>query len=308
MLRLRNKERSMVNELLVIFAKMLGYALVTYISYYHPSVYSKAPLVGKGLHLFLGASLLISVIRLALVTWYVHRNRLKSNIKDNFIIGIDSIVGVLNVIFLVLAFMIFLGVDPVNFLTSITIVAAAIALTFRDYITNMINGLIIMFSDRLSLGDHIKVQDQEGKILDITLVNVILQNEDNDMVLIPNSLAFTSMIVNQSKQYIRKLTVDFELDLLHGYTPQQLEDRLFGKIQEFSDNIIKNGFSVKILEIKKDLARFKIQVLLKYNDRAKEREIRRRLNTAILELVAPEPRREGASGNASLPSPELPVR
>jgi hypothetical protein len=96
------------------------------------------------------------------------------------------------------------------------------------------------------------------------------------------------MIVNQSKQYIRKLTVDFELDLLHGYTPQQLEDRLFNKIQEFSDNIIKNGFSVKTLEIKKDLARFKIQVLLKYNDRAREREIRRRLNTAILELVAPE--------------------
>jgi small-conductance mechanosensitive channel len=288
MLRLRNKERSTVNELVVILAKMLGYAVIMYISFYHPFIYAQAPLLGKGLLLFLGASLSVSVIRLALVTWYIRRNRLKSNIKDNFVIGIDSIVNVLNVIFLVLAFMIFLGVDPVKFLTSITIVAAAIALTFKDYITNMINGLIIMFSDRLSLGDHIKLQDQEGKILDITLVNVILQNEDNDMVLIPNSLVFTSMIVNQSKQYIRKLTVDFELDLLHGYTPQQLEDRLFNKIQEFSDNIIKNGFSVKTLEIKKDLARFKIQVLLKYNDRAREREIRRRLNTAILELVAPE--------------------
>ncbi|MCU0440754.1 MAG: mechanosensitive ion channel family protein, partial [Raineya sp.] len=73
------------------------------------------------------------------------------------------------------------------------------------YVTNMINGLIIMFSDRLSLGDHIKVLDQEGKILDITLINIIIQNEDNDMVLIPNSVIFTSLIVNQSKQNIKKL-------------------------------------------------------------------------------------------------------
>jgi small-conductance mechanosensitive channel len=265
---------------------MLGYAIIMYISYYHPGLYAQAPLLGKGLLLFLGASLSVSVIRLALVTWYIRRNRLKSNIKDNFILGIDSIVNVLNVVFFVLAFMIFVGVDPLKFLTSITIVAAAIALTFKDYITNMINGLIILFSDRLSLGDHIKVMDQEGKILDITLVNVILQNEDNDMVLIPNSLVFTSLIVNQSKQYIKKLTVDFELDLLHGYTPQQLEDQLSGKIQEFSDHIIRDGFSVRTMEIKKDLARFKIEVLLKYNDRRKEREIRRRLSTAILELAA----------------------
>ncbi|MCU0440753.1 MAG: hypothetical protein MUC49_22905 [Raineya sp.] len=47
---------------------------------------------------------------------------------------------------------------------------------------------------------------------------------------------------------------------------------------------MKDGFSVKTLEIKKDYTKFKVQVLLNYHDRAKEKEIRRKLNTAVLEL------------------------
>ena len=106
---------------------------------------------------------------------FISKNiRLKSNIKDNFILGIDRIQSILDTVFFALAFIVFLGNDPKSFLTSITIVAAAIALTFKDYITNMINGLIIMFSDQLSLGDHIKIKDIDGKIVDITLINMVL--------------------------------------------------------------------------------------------------------------------------------------
>jgi len=223
-------------------------------------------------------------VRLIIIYWYVRKNNLKANIKDNFILGINRIVSVLNTVFLIIAIMVFMGIDPIKFLTSITIVAAAIALIFKEYVTNMINGLIIMFSDRLSLGDHIKVLDQEGKILDITLINIIIQNEDNDMVLIPNSVIFTSLIVNQSKQNIKKLTVEFELDVHLNQTPASLEAYLESVIKPYEDYTMKDGFSVKTLEIKKDYTKFKVQVLLNYHDRAKEKEIRRKLNTAVLEL------------------------
>eukprot|EP01132_Coremiostelium_polycephalum_P017347 gene17347-20783_t len=190
-----------------------------------------------------------------IIFWYVKKHKLKSNIKDNFILGINRIVSILNTVFFVLAFMIFLGIDPIKFLTSITIVAAAIALTFKDYITNMINGLIIMFSDRLSLGDHIKVHDIEGKIIDITLINMILQNEDNDMVIIPNSVAFSSVIVNQSKQNIKKLSVEFQMSLHFGYTPDYLENHLRDVVKPFATYIALDGLTVKTFAINKDEAR-----------------------------------------------------
>lgn len=288
MIGINHNERSTFNELVVILIKGLIYGTLVYFNINQPAFYSLNPWgeIADALLFFTGASLSISVIRLLMISWYIRKHGLKRNIKDNFILGINRIVSVLNTVFLIIALMIFMGQDPKQFLTSITIVAAAIALTFKDYITNMINGLIIMFSDRLSLGDHIRVQDQEGKIVDITLINIILQNEDNDMVLIPNSVLFTTVVVNQSKQNIKKLTIEFELDVQYGYTPGSLEEYLSPIIEPYLDYIMQEGFSVKTIEIKKDTVRFKTQILLKYFDRTKERAIRRNLNTAILELSA----------------------
>ncbi|MET1056229.1 MAG: mechanosensitive ion channel domain-containing protein [Pedobacter sp.] len=271
--------------------KTIVFMLLIYAKINQPSFFINYRWIASAngaLIVFLGPSTAVSFLRLIIIYWYIRKHRLKPNIKDNFILGINRIVSILNTAFGIIAFMIFMGIDPMEFLTSITIVAAAIAVTFKDYITNMINGLIIMFSDRLSLGDHIKVQDTEGKILDITLINVILQNEDNDMVIVPNSVIFSSVIINQSKQNIKKLSIEFELSLQFGYSPDYLEKYLNTSVGKFTDYIVSGGLTIKTLAISKDVARFKVQVLLNNYDKLKEREIRRALNTAVIRLSAPE--------------------
>jgi len=275
----------------MILVKTVLFMLMVYAKFSEPDLFIKYRWIentNSALIVFLGPSTAVSFLRLIIIYWYIRKHRLKPNIKDNFILGINRIVSILNTAFGVIAFMIFMGKSPLEFLTSITIVAAAIAVTFKDYITNMINGLIIMFSDRLSLGDHIKLHDTEGKILDITLINVILQNEDNDMVIVPNSVVFSSVIINQSKQNIKKLSIEFELSLSLGYAPGELEIYLNESVQGFANYITSGGLTIKTLAIGKDLARFKVQVLLNNYDKLKEREIRRALNTAVLQLSAPD--------------------
>lgn len=251
-----------------------------YIEY--PRVYNAA----KALLVFLGPSLVISVLRLVIIYWYIRKHKFKSNIKDNFILGINRIVSILNTVFLVIAFITMFNVAIEDFIFSVSIVAAAIAVTFKDYITNMINGLIIMFSDRLSLGDHIKIGDNEGKILDITLINMILQNEDSDMVIVPNSIAFSSVIINQSKQNTKKLSIEFDMSLDNGYTPEYIENYLNKILDNYAANVVPKGLTVKTLAINKDVAVFKAMVLLKHYDKVKEREIRRAINTALIRLSA----------------------
>ena len=288
---IEDKERKTNNELIMIGVKLIVCIALAYFRKM-PDIEIHYPLFivpARAMLIFLGPSLAVSILRLVVIYWYIRKHKFKKNIKDNFILGINRIVSILNTIFIVLALMIFMGTDPKEFLTSITIVAAAIALTFKDYITNMINGLIIMFSDRLSLGDHIRVHDIEGKIIDITLINMILQNEDNDMVIIPNSVAFSSVIVNQSKQNIKKLSVEFELALHYGYTPEYLEMYLNKVVEGYKQNVVAGGVTIKTTAINKDMASFKAQVLLNHYDRLKEREIRRSLNTAILRLSTPNP-------------------
>ena len=282
------KERKTKNELLVILVKLVLLLVLGYFRSNPPEFYDRYEMVShitSAVFVFIGPSFTVSILRWLIIFFYIKKHKLSSSIKDNFILGINRIESILNVIFFALAFIVFMGYDPTEFLTSITIVAAAIALVSKDYISNMINGLIIMFSDQLSLGDHIRVGEIEGKIVDITLINTVLQNEDNDMVIIPNSVMFSTVIVNQSKQNIKKLSVEFQMALRFGYTPDYLEEHLKKVVSSYDEYILVDGLSVKTIAINKDEARFKVQVLLHQYDRQKEREIRRTIYTAIMQLA-----------------------
>lgn len=110
----------------------------------------------------LAGNILISLGRLFLVRFYLRKKKSES-LHSNFVLGINHISNMLNVVFFLFAVMIFFQIKPMEFLGSITLVAAAIALLSKDYITNMINGLIIMFSDQITLGDFIQIAEQKEK-------------------------------------------------------------------------------------------------------------------------------------------------
>ncbi|MEJ7558969.1 MAG: mechanosensitive ion channel family protein [Pedobacter sp.] len=286
---IQERERKAGKELLLIIFRALVWGVLMYFYFSKPVLHdTDTPIhsIAKALLIVLGASLVVSTLRLTVIYWYIRKHQFKSNIKDNFILGINRIVSILNTVFIAVGFITLFKVDPKDFIFSVSIVAAAIAVTFKEYINNMINGLIIMFSDRLSLGDHIRIGNDEGKILDITLINMILQNEDSDMVIVPNSIAFSSVIINQSKQNTKKLSVEFDMAIENGYTPEYLEKYLSKAIDGYSANVVPEGLTVKTLEINKDVVIFKAMVLLKHYDKLKEREIRRSINTALIRLSA----------------------
>jgi small-conductance mechanosensitive channel len=286
---IEDRERKTGKELFALGIKAGVCLFLVYLFINKPILYIEYPRIEKlagAVVVFLGPSLVVSILRLIIIYWYIRKHRFKSNIKDNFILGINRITSILNVVFFGLAFLSLLNVKLSELVFSVSIVAAAIALTFKDYVTNMINGLIIMFSDRLSLGDHIKMGEHEGKILDITLINMILQNEDSDMVIIPNSVVFSSVIINQSKQNIKKLSIEFDMSIANGYTPEYIENHLNKIIEPYSENVVEGGLTVKTISINKDVVIFKAMILLKRYDKVKEREIRRAVNTGLIRLSA----------------------
>jgi len=279
------------NQVLIFIIKLLVYLGLTYFSFSQQDLFSKyhwLERTTKAVSMFLAANLLISVGWIVTIFWYLQKHRLQKLTRDNFVLGINRITSVLNTIFFLIALLIFFGQKLSELFFSLSIAAAAFALLSKDYITNMINGLIIMFSDQLSLGDQIKVNEYRGKVLDITLVNVVLQNEDDDIVLVPNSVIFSSMVINQSKQNIKKLTIEFELDLKHHASPEMIEQELKTVLLPFSSNITDSSFSLKILEIKKDAVHYKVQFLMPRPDKETERKIRRLLNSSILSFSGRE--------------------
>lgn len=279
------------NQILIFIIKLAVYLAVVYVNFTQHGWFEKhavAARIANALSIFLGANLLISIGWIVMISWYLRKNRMQRLTRDNFVLGLNRISSVLNTIFALISIMVAFGVNIGDLFVSVSIAAAAFALLSKDYVTNMINGLIIMFSDQLSLGDQVRVGEFRGKVLDITLINVVLQNDDDDIVLIPNSVIFSTMVLNQSKQNIKKLTIEFELDLKHQSSPDELEKDLKGVLRPFSTNITENSFSLKILEIKKDLVHYKVQFLIPRPDKETERRMRRLLINTILSFSGRE--------------------
>src|SRR5690606_36841534 len=129
-----------------------------------------------GLRSFLVPRITLSLIRAALISLYNARHA-RRTVRGNFVLGINRSTTTLNVIFLIGASMVALGKNPTDFLTSLSLVAMAIALIFRDYITNMLSGLFIMFSEQFSVGDRVKIGEHKSRIVDVTFAHIDVQND-----------------------------------------------------------------------------------------------------------------------------------
>lgn len=213
----------------------------------------------KGLYSFLVPSVILSIIRFVIISLYNARHAKKS-VRGNFVLGINRVTAMLNAVFAIIALMIAFGIKPLEFLTSLTIVAMAIAVLFRDYITNMLSGLFIMFSEQLSVGDRIKVGDQKGRIVDITFANIELQNEEDDIVMIPNNLVFTNPMVNLSAHRSNLFTVKFELPLMMNASTEQLESEIRETLINHPNLASDNEINLEVVEIGKDFVRYKIEL------------------------------------------------
>lgn len=213
----------------------------------------------RGFYYFLVPSIIVSIIRFVIISFYNARHA-KRAVRGNFVLGINRVTAMLNAVFVIIGLMIGFGIKPLEFLTSLTIVAMAIAVLFRDYITNMLSGLFIMFSEQLSVGDRIKVGDQKGRIVDITFANIELQNDEDDIVMIPNNLVFTNPMVNLSAHRSNLFTVKFELPLVIDVSVDQLENDIRSTLRNHPNLAPNNELDLEVVEIGKDFVRYKIEL------------------------------------------------
>lgn len=215
--------------------------------------------VSNGLNLFLTASIIFSIGRYTIIALYNKRHE-KRMVRGNFVLGINRLTVVLNTTIAAIGIMVAFGIDPREFVTSMTIVAMAIAVIFRDYITNLLSGLFIMFSDQLSVGDRVKIEGHKGRIIDINFSSLVIQNEDDDTVMVPNNMVFTSPMVNFSANRSTLFLIKFELPLDVGMEVKRLEENIRALLANHPYLTKEEELQLKIVEIGKDYVRYKIEM------------------------------------------------
>jgi small-conductance mechanosensitive channel len=118
------------------------------------------------------------------------------------------------------------------------------------------------FARIVNIGDTVKIADTKGKIIDITLSNVHLLNEDDDIVYIPNNNVFTSQIINYTRRELKKSSIDFELDIAQIDHLEKLEKEIIFALNDVKDLIQPGSMVLKVNNIKHEFCSFKFQYIL----------------------------------------------
>lgn len=133
-------------------------------------------------------------------------NQLIVFFKDFFkvILGIAGILLILH-----FAFNFHIG----NLLTGLSIVGAAIALSLRESLENLIASFVIFFDKPFTTGDLVKVQNITGTVEKIGLRSTRIRTDQKTFVTVPNKQMVDSILDNLSLRTQRKGELRLELEL-----------------------------------------------------------------------------------------------
>ena len=227
----------------------------------------------------------LNTIIYLLAFFYRKRKKYARRQNDNLIAGLNNLYYLIVSGGVLATLLLFLGFDLFTFFTSLSIFAAALAVLSKDYISNVVSGTLIAFSDEINIGDTVLIGGKKGKVTDITISKFILLNDDDDYVILPNSTVFSNEIINYTRREIRKTSIDFEIDIKHMKKVEELETELIATLSEFHHLIRPDSYRLKIVEIRKDYVSLKFQYILDKPERELERDIRRATIRKVLQII-----------------------
>ena len=230
--------------------------------------------------------LLIGFIVLELIKFlYRFKKKIPLSKSDNFTTGIDNLFSLLIIISLLFLILTFSGVSIIKFFTSISIVAAAIAIISRDYLNAIISGFVISFRGIINIGDYVLFNYQKGRIKDITLLKTYIENDQGELIVINNDKAFFSDIINYSMSNKRRVNIKFEIGAHALKSIDEFETEMINQLKEFKEYIEEDSFVLKIEELKSDKILFILYYTISELEPSIEKKIRRQTTRKIVTYV-----------------------
>ncbi len=84
------------------------------------------------------------------------------------------------------------------------IAGLAIGFAFKDIVENYLAGLLLSIRGLFSINDHVAIGEYEGRVVRLTSREIVVMTLDGNHVLIPNSTVFKSVIVNFTRNDLRR--------------------------------------------------------------------------------------------------------
>jgi len=171
-----------------------------------------------------------------------------------------------------------------NLVTSLSIVGAAVALSMRESLENIIASFIIFFDKPFTVGDLVKVNNFTGTIEKIGLRSTRIRTQDKTYITVPNKQMVDTIVDNISLRSERKIEMDIQLSV---QTSASLLSALSSHVRLMiaqESNIISS--SVFVAEAGKQSHVIHVECFISMQvDINSLQQLREKLNVAVIEFA-----------------------
>jgi small conductance mechanosensitive channel len=138
---------------------------------------------------------------------HLHQKEVESSVRSFLL----SLLGVALRVLLILGVMQLIGIPMTMFAAVVASFGVAIGLALSGTLQNFASGILILLLKPFTVGDNIITQGLEGTVTDIQIFYTLVKTFDNRMVIVPNSKLSNEVIINISREGIRRLDIEFKV-------------------------------------------------------------------------------------------------
>ena len=233
---------------------------------------------------FLLLYIILHMTKIMILSGYRRRNKFKEEHYDNLTIGISYLMTILHLIIFTIYLFYYFHVDIISLLTVMGLFFAGLAWLLKDYFVNVMNGLILMFSKNLMIGNYVLVNGYKGIIRNITFLYTIIRTDEGNLMYVPNSSILSNEVLNYSQARTKNIVFNFDLPVKHFNKIDQLTQEISKKLQDEYPELVKD-FDMRIGKIKTKSANIIYQVTLKKYTFKIEKEVTNFIKQNILEYM-----------------------
>ncbi|GAB3931637.1 mechanosensitive ion channel family protein [Mucilaginibacter myungsuensis] len=204
-----------------------------------------------------GVRAVIGIIVLIVGFWLIKLiiNRSKTSLRDK---NVDpsvkpflmSLLGVALRVLLIIGVIQIMGIELTLFTAVVGAFGVAAGLALSGTLQNFASGLMILLLKPFSVGDNIISQGLEGTVTSIEIFYTIVTTFDNRTVIVPNSKLSNEVIINISREGIRRL--DLNMKFPNGADIRQAKDVLDRAISKCTNVLAKPQRRVGVGELQND--------------------------------------------------------
>lgn len=92
------------------------------------------------------------------------------------------------------------GFDLTSVIVGLGAFSIAISFAMSTVVQNFVSGVLVQADKAFKVGDEIKVQAFEGKVIKVSIRTTVLETKDGDIVFVPNSIFITNPVIRRKEE------------------------------------------------------------------------------------------------------------